>query len=172
MGETLRTETIICQPPKSRYLPVDFVDVARTIDGAAALMGWLRNHLPDAVKLEVNARKEFLPPLHEFGPTVRESYEHLLGEKAQDYSRLLWQYARYHNLLYLEHVNPDGGSEHERLTEARRKLHTPREKLIERKVGLRMALEVLGLINEANIIDYLFAEATAITSPARPLSVK
>jgi len=170
MGEIPRTETLN-RPRNSRYLPVDFVDRALTDNGVPGLMEWLRNNLPSAVKQEVSARKEFLPPLTGVGAAVRDSFEHLLEEKTRDYSQLLWQYARYHNLIYLAQANPKPEARQQLSPELRQKLHTSVEKLIERRIGLRMALDLVGLSNEAGMIDHLFSEASAISVQGGQVSV-
>jgi len=164
--------TYIRERPLAPLLPKDFVDCAPTDQGPDALMDWLDNgNLHTAVKQEVNARLDYLPPLQQLGPVLRDHVEHSLAYQTRIATQLLWRYAdvRHEMITYHdpEKVYWREESRAKMPPALRKKLVKPSrlERLQERQLAFEQLIFALGLDAEKAVIDYLFAEASAIPGP-------
>ena len=158
--------------PLAPLLPKDFVDRAPTDQGPDALMDWLDNgNLHTAVKQEVNARLDYLPPLQQLGPVLRDHVEHSLAYQTRISTQLLWRYADVRHEM-ITHRDPENvywreESRAKMPPDLRKKLVKPGrvERLKERQLAFEQLISALGLDAERAVIDYLFEEASAIPGP-------
>ena len=165
--EAIRTET---RPrPIAPLLPKAFVDQAPTDRGPDALMDWLDDgNLRDAIRQEVNARRDFLPPLESLDPILRSHVEHSLENEARTARLLLWRYAEIRHQIITYH-DPEKAYWREearaRLPESlQQKLLRPGrfERLQERQLAMERLIRDFRLGQEKAVIDYLLEEASSI----------
>ena len=158
--------------PLAPLLPKDFVDRAPTDRGADALMDWFdNNHLHDAIRQEVDARLDYLPPLQQLGPVLRDHVEHSLAYQTRVVTQLLWRYADVRHEMITYH-DPEKAYWREQSRakmppELRQRRVKPGriERLKERQLAFEQLISALGLDAERAVIDYLFEEASAIAPP-------
>ena len=165
--ESVRTET---RPrPVAPLLAKELVDIAPTHRGLDALMDWLDNgHLHDAIRQEVNARCEFLPPLESLGPILRSHVEHSLESETRTARLVLWRYAEVRHQIITYH-DPEKAYWRQK---ARKGLpesaqpDSPRpgrfERLKERQLVMERLIRDFRLGREKAVIDYLVEEAASI----------
>ena len=158
--------------PLAPLLPKDFVGRAPTDRGPDALMDWLDNgHLHEAVRQEVNARLDYLPPLQHLGPVLRDHVEHALAYQTRIATQLLWCYADVRHEMITYHdpqkVYWRDGARAKMPPALCKKLVKPGrvERLKERQLAFEQLISALGLDAERAVIDYLFEETAAIPGP-------
>ena len=166
--------------PLAPLLPKNFVDRAPTDRGPDALMDWLDNHhLHDAIRQEVNARLDYVPPLQQLGPVLRDHVEHSLAYQTRVVTQLLWRYADVRHQIITYHDPEKAYWREQSRAKMPPELRQKRvksgrvERLKERQLAFEQIISALGLDAEKAVLDYLFEEASAISpsmsaTPALP----
>ncbi len=145
----------IDKPPTPKYLPDDFIDKAQ-IGNIDELKSWLGENLGTDVKKEVVNRQDFWPKdFREKNPFMADAADGMAKREVSFVFGILYNYAnQMHRVL-----SYDPERARQRAAEFKKKVVTLQD-VQQRKIGMEMIIDELGLGGEKRVIDYLYQKAS------------